>query len=126
MIGVGLGGLLRNCGEMTGIVVTTCEPWALVDVMITPGACDVVTTTLPREFVVVMTTFATALAVATGTAVEAWLLRPGIGRWRALFEFPSGAEGDEAAFAAWLGEGETLLLPSCGEGESAAGAGDAA
>ena len=73
-----------------------------------------------------MTTFATALAAATGTAVEAWLLRPGIGRWRALLEFPSGDEGDEAAFAAWSDEGETLLLPSCGEGEFAAGTGDAA
>ena len=47
MTGMGLGGLSRACGETTGIVVTICEPWALVDVTITPGACDVVTTTLP-------------------------------------------------------------------------------
>lgn len=126
MTGAGLGGLLRTCGETTGIVVMTCEPWALAVVRITPGACDVITTALPREFVVVMRMFAMALAAATGIAVEAWLLRPGMIRWAALFAFPSGDEGDEAPLAAWSSEGETLLLSSCGDGEFGAGAGDVA
>lgn len=42
-VGVGVGGLVSDCGDMTGSVVMSWEPWALVDVMITPGACDVVT-----------------------------------------------------------------------------------
>lgn len=73
-----------------------------------------------------MTTLATALAVAIGTAVEAWLVRAGIGRRKGLLGFSSGDEGGEAAFAAWSAGGETLLLLSCGEGEFAAAAGDAA
>ena len=68
----------------------------------------------------------TALAAATGTAVEAWLLRPWIDRWTASLAFPSNDEGEEAALGAWPGEGEILLLSSCGDGEFASGAGDAA
>ena len=71
--GAGFGVWSKACGETIGIVVTTCEPCAFVDVTVRPGACDVVTTTLPWALVEVMTTFATALGAAAGTAVAAWL-----------------------------------------------------
>lgn len=73
--------------------------------MITPGACDVVTTTPPCAFVELMTTFATAFTVAAGTAVATWLLRPRNGKRPAMLGFPSVGEGEfetagvEAAFA---------------------------
>ena len=86
--------------------------------MITPCAWDVVTTTLPWAFVELMRMFATALIAVAGTAVAAWLLRPGTGKIAALLEFRSAEEGE---FAAWLGEEAILELPSCGEAGFAAG-----
>ena len=65
--------------------------------MMTPGAWEVVTRTPPWAFVELMMTFATALTAAAGTAVAAWLLRPGMGKIAALLEFPSAEEGEFAA-----------------------------
>ena len=100
--------------------------------MITPGACDVVTTTLPWAFVELMTTFATALTAAAGTAVATWPLRPGTDKRSTVLELPSVEEGEfetagiEAVFATCLGKETALGLSSGGEGEIAAGEAEAA
>lgn len=120
----GAGVASRACGEMT------CDPCALVDVTITPGTGDVAKMMLPWAFVELVMMLATALAAAAGTAVAAWLFKPGTGRRAALFEFPSCEEGEFAAggfeaallsLGAWLGACSALGLPFCGEAGFAAG-----
>ena len=99
-------------------------------VRITPGTCVVATTMLPWAFVVLVAMVAMALAEGAGTAVEAWLARPGSGGGAALLEFSFCGDGEvvaggfEAAlliFAGWLDGGAALESPPCGEAGSAAG-----
>ena len=115
--GAGFGEVSRTCGETTGIVVITCEPCAFDVVTITPGTWELVMTMLPWAFVELMTMFATALAAGAGTAVIAWLLRPGTGRRAGEVGFAAGALAELAlSFAAWFGGAPVLEFAFSGTG----------
>ena len=99
-------------------------------VRITAGTCVVATMMLPWAFVVLVVIVAMALAEGAGTAVEAWLARPGSGKGAALLEFSfdgdcevgtGGFEAPLSIFAGWLDGGAALESPPWGEAGSTAG-----
>ena len=99
-------------------------------VRITAGTCVVAMTMLPWAFVVLVVMVAMAFAEGAGTAVEAWLARPGSGGSAALLEFSfcgdcevvaGGFEAALSIFAGWLDGGAALESPPWGEAGSTAG-----
>ena len=125
----GAGAERGGFATTTGVVVVIWDPWAFVVVRITAGTCVVATKTLPWAFVVLVMMVAMALAESAGTAVEAWLARPGSGGGAALLKFSfcgdrevvvGGFESALSIFAGWFDGGAALKSPLWGEAGSTA------